>query len=260
MILLKALLLGIVEGVTEFLPISSTGHLILVSRYLEYPPEMRATFEVFIQIGAILAVLWHFRGPLRELLSEAGENRQARDLIGKVAIAFVPAAIVGATFGGAIQAYLFRPTVVGLSLLLGGVAIIVIERFVWPGEVRRIEDVTWSASITVGLAQVLSMVPGVSRAAATIMGGLGAGLSRPVATVFSFYLSIPTISAASLYSLYKVRDSLTLGDLPPLLVGTVAAFVSALIVIRGFLHYVQRHDFTLFGVYRIALGVLVLVL
>ncbi|HYD50671.1 MAG TPA: undecaprenyl-diphosphate phosphatase [Terriglobales bacterium] len=260
MILLKALLLGVVEGITEFLPISSTGHLILVSRYLDYPERMRATFEIFIQLGAILAVIWHFQGPMKELVREARTRPDARDLLAKVALAFIPAAVAGLLFGSAIQAFLFSPRVVGMSLLLGGIVIIVIERFVWLGAVRRIEDTSWRAALFIGLAQVLSLVPGVSRAAATIIGGLVSGLSRPVAAVFSFYLSVPTIMAASLYSLFKARHLLEWSDVPPLAVGFGAAFVSALIVIRAFLSYVQRHDSTAFGIYRIILGLAVLAL
>lgn len=260
MILLKALLLGIVEGVTEFLPISSTGHLILVSRLIDYPEELRATFEIFIQLGAILAVVWHFREHLLEILQNARRDREARDLVLKIGLAFLPSVVVGGLFGSAIQASLFSPRVVGVTLLVGGLVLIVIERVLWKRTVSVVEETPWSAAAAIGAAQLLSLVPGVSRAAATIVGGLAAGLSRPAATVFSFYLSIPTMFAASTYSLYKARHALDLSGFVPLVVGFVAAFVSALVVVRAFLGYVQKHDFTAFGVYRIILGFLVLFL
>lgn len=260
MLWLKAVLLGIVEGVTEFLPISSTGHLILVSEWIDYPEAQRATFEIFIQLGAILAIVWLYRGHLLGLLQRAPREARAAAFLGKVGIAFVPAAIVGLLFHDAIETHLFRPGVVAAALILGGLAILALERSSWRPHVHSVESVDWRHAIWIGVAQVLSLVPGVSRAAATILGGLLTGLDRPSATQFSFYLSLPTLSAASLYSLFKARQDLSLDQAVPLAIGFVVSFVTALIVVRGFLHFVQRHTFDAFGYYRIVLGVLVLLL
>jgi len=260
MIVLKALALGIVEGITEFLPISSTGHLIIASAIINYPEASRETFEIFIQLGAILAVVWHYWKPLLGLVERAPAEQQSRDLIGKVVLAFVPAAIVGFLFHHFIEEHLFSPTVVAATLMAGGVIIILIERRSLHFEVRDIGETRWLQALWVGLAQVLSLIPGVSRAGATIIGGMLAGLNRPASTQFSFYLSIPTMFAASLYSLFKARHLLTIHEAVPLGIGFVAAFVSALIVVRVFINFVQRHDFTGFGYYRILAGLTILLL
>lgn len=260
MVVLKALALGIVEGVTEFLPISSTGHLIVASSVIDYPATSRETFEIFIQMGAILAVVWHYWRPLLRLATASATDAHARRLIGKVLLAVVPAAVVGFLFHHSIEAYLFSTRVVGMSLIVGGFVIVVVERTPLRFDVQRIEHARWMQSSWIGLAQVLSLIPGVSRAGATIIGGMLAGLNRPAATQFSFYLSIPTMCAASLYSLYKARHVLSAHDVLPLSVGFVAAFVSALIVVRAFIGFVQRHDFTGFGYYRIVAGVTILLL
>jgi len=260
MVVLKALALGIVEGVTEFLPISSTGHLIVASSIIDYPATSRETFEIFIQLGAILAVVWHYWRPLRQLVIDSAVDESARVLIGKVLLAFVPAAVVGLLCHRSIETHLFSPRVVAASLIVGGLIIIVVERRPLRFDVMQIEQTRWMQSWWVGLAQVLSLIPGVSRAGATIIGGMLTGLNRPAATQFSFYLSIPTMCAASLYSLFKARHLLSLHDLIPLSVGFVAAFVSALIVVRAFINFVQRHDFSGFGYYRILAGLMVLFL
>lgn len=260
MLILKAIVLGIVEGVTEFLPVSSTGHLIVASTFLNYPEAARETFDIFIQLGAILAVVWHFRAHLYEIVSQARQRPVDRDLLVKIIIAFVPAAAVGFLFHRPIERYLFSPTVVGITLIAGGIAIILVERRIWQFRTHTMEAITWREAVWVGVAQVVSMIPGVSRAGATIIGGMFAGLDRPVATQFSFYLSIPTLTAASLYSLFKSRHLLNDGHAAPLAVGLVMSFVAALIVVRAFIGFVQRHDFTGFGYYRIAFGVAVLAL
>lgn len=260
MLILKALILGIVEGVTEFLPVSSTGHLILASAVVDYPEAGRATFEIFIQLGAILAVVWHFRAHLLELVTHATTDAPARDLIGKVLLAFVPAAAAGFLFHHAIEEHLFSPLVVATTLIVGGVIIIAVERRAWRFRTHAIEATTWTEAFWVGVAQILSLIPGVSRAGATIIGGMFTGLDRPVATQFSFYLSIPTLFAASLYSLFKARHELAFGDAEALAVGFIAAFVSALIVVRAFVGFVQHNRFTAFGYYRIAIGIVVLIL
>jgi undecaprenyl-diphosphatase len=259
MLLLKALVLGIVEGITEFLPISSTGHLIVASSVVNYPEASRETFEIFIQLGAILAVVWLYLKPLSSLLTRAFTEDTARMLIGKVLLAFLPAASVGFLFHHAIEEHLFRPTVVAATLMIGGVIIIGVERRVWHFDVHAIEATGWTHAFWVGVAQVLSLIPGVSRAGATIIGGMFAGMDRPASTQFSFYLSIPTMFAASFYSLFKARHLLAAHDTLPLGVGFVAAFISALIVVRAFITFVQRHTFTGFGYYRIAAGLVILI-
>lgn len=256
-LLVKALLLGLVEGVTEFLPISSTGHLIVAGVIVDYPARQRETFEIFIQLGAILAVFWHYRTELTALGRRIPRDRGARDLAGKVLLAFVPAAVAGLLLHQAIERHLFNPTTVAVALVAGGVLIIGIERRPRTPAVDTIETVRWRDAVYIGIAQVVSLFPGVSRAGATIIGGLLAGLSRPAATQFSFYLALPTMSAASVFSLLKGLDTLTAADAAPFAVGFVAAFVSARVVIRSFLAYVQSHDFRAFGYYRIAAGLLV---
>src|SRR5262245_41935999 len=180
MIVLKALVLGVVEGITEFLPISSTGHLIVASNVIDYPEASRQTFEIFIQLGAILAVVWHFWTPLTALLRQARTEENARGLIAKVLLAFVPAAAAGFLFHHAIEAHLFNPTTVAITLAVGGLVIIVVERRDWRFRVHAIEATGWTHALWIGMAQVLSLIPGMSRAAATIVGGMFTGLDRPV--------------------------------------------------------------------------------
>lgn len=257
---LKALILGIVEGATEFLPVSSTGHLIIASDWLHYPAAQRATFEIFIQLGAILAVYWHYRGDLLDLARRAAHERSARELIAKVLLAFVPAAVVGLLLHHWIEAHLFSVRAVAVALIAGGAVIWAIELRPRRPSVERMEAMGWRDAVWVGLAQVASLYPGVSRAAATIVGGMLAGMSRPAATQFSFYLALPTLTAASLFSLLKAASTITGDEATSLTLGFAAAFVTALFVIRGFLRYVQSHDFRPFAYYRIILGVLLLLL
>ena len=257
---LKALILGIVEGATEFLPVSSTGHLIIASDWLHYPDAQRATFEIFIQLGAILAVYWHYRRELLDLARRAGGEPPARALIAKVLLAFVPAAAVGFLLHHWIEEHLFSVHAVAAALIAGGVVIWLIELRPRQPSVSDIESTGWRQALWVGLAQITSLYPGVSRAGATIVGGLLAGMSRPAATQFSFYLALPTLTAASLFSLAKAARTITADEASSLAVGFATAFVSALLVIRAFLRYVQTHDFRPFAYYRIVLGLLLLVL
>ena len=213
-----------------------------------------------VAAGAILAVVWHYWGPLLALARQAPTSRPSQQLIAKVLLAFVPAAAVGFLFHHAIEEHLFSPTVVAITLMTGGVLIIVLERRTWHFRVRTIEGTGWRDAWWVGVAQVLSLIPGVSRAGSTIIGGMLAGMNRSAATQFSFYLSIPTMFAASLYSLFKARHLLVLHDALPLAVGFVAAFISALVVVRAFITFVQRHDFTGFGYYRIVAGLGILLI
>lgn len=256
-LLLKALILGIVEGITEFLPISSTGHLIIASAIVDYPEAQRATFEIFIQLGAILAVVWHYRVHLFDLAARAPRDADARNLLIKVGLAFIPAAAVGLLLHKKIEEYLFSPLNVAAALVVGGVIILAVERRMRTPIVHTIEETRWSDALAIGFAQIASLYPGVSRAGATIIGGMLAGLSRRAATEFSFYLALPTLIAASLYSLLKSWHELSSADVAPFAVGLIAAFVSALLVIRSFLSFVQSHDFRVFGYYRIVAGVVV---
>jgi undecaprenyl-diphosphatase len=258
---LKAILLGIVEGATEFLPVSSTGHLIIAADWLHYPDAARATFEIFIQLGAILAVYWHYRRELLDLVRRASRGESAaRALIGKVLLAFVPAAAVGFLFHHWIEAHLFSVRAVAAALIVGGAVIWLVELRPQRPSVQEMEAMGWRQALWVGLAQVASLYPGTSRAAATIIGGMLAGMSRPAATQFSFYLALPTLTAASLFSLAKALPTITADEASSLALGLAAAFVTALLVIRGFLRYVQSHDFRPFAYYRIALGILLLLL
>ncbi len=258
MLALKAIILGIVEGATEFLPVSSTGHLIVASEWLHYPAEQRATFEIFIQLGAILAVYWHYRRELLDLALRATKDAPALALGCKVLIAFLPAAAVGFVAHHWIEEHLFSVPAVAVALIVGGVIIWAVELRPRRAEVTDIEAVRWPDAAWVGLAQITSLFPGVSRAGATIIGGMLSGMSRPVATQFSFYLSLPTLTAASLFSLLKGLHSIDRGAAASLAIGFVSAFLTALLVIRAFLRYVQTHDFRPFAYYRIAFGVLLL--
>lgn len=256
----KAVALGIVEGVTEFLPISSTGHLILVSAAIDYPEAQRATFEIFIQLGAVLAIVWHYREHLSSMIRWGPRQGAGSTLLAKVTLAFLPAAFVGFLFHRAIEQHLFHPFTVAVSLVVGGLVLLWVDRRPMAERARCIENVCWTQALVIGLAQTLSLVPGVSRAAATIVGGLAVGLDRPVATQFSFYLSIPTLGAASIFSVYKARHQLMAADAAALALGFTAAFVSAVLVVRGFVWFIERHTFRVFAYYRMALGILVLVL
>jgi len=256
----KAIILGIVEGATEFLPVSSTGHLIIASEWLGYPPEQRATFEIFIQLGAIVAVYWHYRRELLDLAIRSTQQRSAAELAAKVLLAFVPAGLVGFLVHHWIEEHLFSIAAVAVSLIVGGVIIWIVELVPRRAEVTEIEATRWRDAITVGLAQVTSLLPGVSRSAATIIGGMLSGMSRPAATQFSFYLALPTLTAASLFSLAKALHTITSAEASSLAVGFVSAFITALLVIRAFLRFVQTHDFRPFAYYRIAFGILLLLL
>jgi undecaprenyl-diphosphatase len=247
-------LLGVVEGLTEFLPVSSTGHLILTGALLGFTGEFAKTFEVAIQLGAILAVVVYFRERLFGLVSGLPAEAGARSVTMAVAVAFLPAAIVGFVAHGAIKSYLFNTHTVAVSLIVGGVAILAIEARRTNGGVSRLEAVDLRAALWVGMAQCLSLIPGVSRAGATIMGGLLAGLDRKTASEFSFFLALPTMFAATLFDGYKNRALLVEGNLIWLLLGFVSAFITALLVIAGFMRFIQRHTFRPFAYYRIVVG------
>ena len=258
-LLFQAAILGIVEGLTEFLPVSSTGHLIIVADALNFTGERAKTFEIFIQLGSILGVVWHYRAKVADLAIHAHRPPERRFLI-NLFIAFLPAAFVGLATHKYIKAYLFNPVTVAGALVAGGIVILLIERWYRhrSARVHRFEDLTYVDALKVGVAQMFALFPGVSRAGATIMGGLLTGLSRTTATEFSFFLAMPTMFAATLYDLYKNFDLLTPADAAVFAVGFVVAFLTALVVVRTFLIYVARHTFRPFAWYRIGFGVLVL--
>lgn len=257
-LLLKALVLGIVEGFTEFLPVSSTGHLIIAGQLIGFNGESAKVFIITIQLGAILAVCWEYRRKLadtvRGLPSDPGAQRFALNL----AIAFVPAAVLGALFHGAIKEVLFAPVPVATALVVGGLIILWVERRRRPPRVAEVDDMRWTDALKVGCAQSLALIPGTSRSGATIIGGLLFGLSRKAATEFSFFLAIPTMFAAVTYDLYRSHDLLRPEDWSMFAVGFLASFVSAFIAVRGLLRYIARHDFSLFAWYRICFGAVVL--
>ena len=257
-LLLKAVLLGIVEGLTEFLPVSSTGHLIIAGELLDFTGPRAATFEVFIQLGAILGVMWLYRAKIRSVMRGLDEP-PARQFAGNLIVAFLPAAFAGLLFHDYIKRYLFNSDTVAWALIAGGFAMLAIERFAPAPRVNDVDSLSIGDAFKVGLAQVLSLVPGVSRAGATIMGGLATGLSRTAATEFSFFLAMPTMFAATLYDLYKSQGFLHISDAPLFAVGFVTSFVSALIVVKLFLSYIANHPFALFAWYRIAFGAALLV-
>ncbi len=259
-LLVKAAIMGIVEGLTEFLPISSTGHLILAGSLLGFDDAKAKVFDIAIQTGAIFAVILVYWPKIRETLVELPRQRKAQRFALNVLIAFLPAVVLGLLFANFIKAHLFIPVVVASTFIVGGLIILWAERRP-PGAVRveRVEDMTPLDALKVGLAQCLALVPGTSRSGATIIGGMLLGLSRQAATDFSFFLAMPTLIGAGIYSLYKERALLSLADLPLFLVGLVFAFFSAWLCVRWLLRYISSHDFVPFAWYRIAFGVVVLV-
>jgi len=257
-LLLKALILGIVEGLTEFLPISSTGHLILAGDLLNFNDDRGKLFEIVIQSGAILAVVWEYRVRIAGVLSGLGRDRQANRLVLNLGIAFMPLAVLGLLFKKAIEANLFKPVPVALAFIIGAFFILWAEKREHKIRVETVDDMTPLDALKLGLAQAAALIPGTSRSGATIIGGLLFGLSRKAATEFSFFLAIPTLFAATAYQLFKERALLNANDLGMWVVGFIAAFVSAFLCVRWLLRYVSSHDFTPFAWYRIVFGVVVL--
>lgn len=257
--LLNALILGIVEGLTEFLPISSTGHLILVGDLLHFNNEKGKLFEVVIQSGAILAVCWEYRAKIVAVLGGLASDRTARRFLLNLLVAFLPSAVVGLLVGKAVKAHMFNAVSVATAFIVGAFIILWAERRKHVIRFESVDELGLLDALKLGLAQTLALLfPGISRSGATIIGGLFFGLSRKAATEFSFFLAIPTLFAATGYDLYKHRDLVSFADLDMFGVGFVAAFVSAFIAVRGLLRYITHHDFTIFAWYRIAFGVAVL--
>ena len=259
LILLKALILGVVEGVTEFLPVSSTGHLILAGDLLNFNDERGKLFEIVIQSGAILAVIWEYRARIAGVLRGFGHDRLANRLVLNLAIAFTPLAVLGLLFKKAIEVHLFKPLPVALAFIVGAFVILWAERRKHTIRVQTVDEMTPLDALKLGLAQTLALIPGTSRSGATIIGGLFFGLSRKAATEFSFFLAIPTLIAATFYSLYKERALLSADDIGMWVVGFIAAFVSAFLCVRWLLRFISSHDFTPFAWYRIVFGIVVLV-
>jgi undecaprenyl-diphosphatase len=250
----KAGVLGLVEGVTEFIPVSSTGHLIVAGEWLDFVDERAKTFEIFIQLGAILAIVWLYRERFRSLAQSARVNVRSRQLLTNLFIAFLPAAVVGFFTHDWIKARLFDPTVVATALILGGVIILLIERWAPKPKIAEVSEVPWRKALGIGVAQVLSLVPGTSRSGATIMGGYVLGLSRVAATEFSFFLAVPVMLVATVFDLLESSEYLTPADFPVFAVGFLVSFISAVIVVRAFLAYVSGHSFAAFAWYRILFG------
>ncbi|MFO1413675.1 MAG: undecaprenyl-diphosphate phosphatase [Burkholderiales bacterium] len=261
--LIVALVLGIVEGLTEFLPISSTGHLILAGSLLGYTGDQAKVFEIVIQAGAILAVCWEFRAKLFAVLAGLPSDRRAQKFAFNLIVAFMPAAVLGLAFSKYIKAALFAPVPVAMAFIVGALVILWAERRqrARPDTVRidSVDDLAWTDALKIGFAQALALIPGTSRSGATIIGGMLFGLSRRAATEFSFFLAIPTLFAACIYEAVKNRHLLHAADLPAFGMGFAAAFVSAFLCVRWLLRYVSRHDFTPFAWYRIAFGAVILV-
>jgi len=256
-----SVILGIVEGLTEFLPVSSTGHLIIVSDFLGTNDEKGKIFDIVIQLGAILAVCWEFRARILNAFGGLAKDPVQQRFAANLFVAFLPAAIVGLALQKAIKGYLFNPTSVACALIVGALVIFAVERWYarkGPARVLSVYDMTWRDALVVGIAQCFSLIPGTSRSGATIMGGMLGGLSRNVATEFSFFLAIPVMFAATGYEMVKNRALFSAGDLANIAVGFAVSFVFALLAVKALIRYVARHDFKAFAWYRIVLGAAVL--
>ncbi len=257
-LLLKAFILGILEGLTEFLPVSSTGHLIIAGSLLGYTNEQSKVFKIVIQLAAILAICWDYRERLVHVVAGLKSDVAARRFSGHIMLAFLPAAVLGVLFHSSIKFYLFNPITVAGALIVGGLVILYLEKRAYHPSIHEVDAMSWQVSLKVGFAQAMAMFPGVSRSGATIMGGLIFGLSRKAAAEFSFFLAIPTMLAATVYDVYKNWDLLRLDDLPVFAVGFVASFFAAMLAVRAFIHYVSSHSFVPFAWYRIVFGSLIL--
>ena len=257
-LLLHALILGVVEGLTEFLPISSTGHLILAGDLLHFNDERGKLFEIVIQSGAILAVCWEYRQKLLGVMMGFPRQPASRRFVLNLFVAFLPLAILGLAFGKSVKAHLFQPLPVALAFIAGAFVILWAERRTHEVRIHSVDDMSALDALKLGCAQAFALIPGTSRSGATIIGGLLFGLSRKAATEFSFFLAIPTLIVATLYQLYKERALLNADDLGMWAVGFVSAFISAFLCVRWLLRYISRHDFTIFAWYRIAFGLVVI--
>ncbi len=259
-LLIKALLLGIVEGLTEFLPISSTGHLIVAGDLINFHDSSQV-FEVAIQLGAVLAVVFEYRQRFSRVMKGIGRDREVNRFVFNLGVAFMPAAVVGLIFSKQIKHYLFNPITVAIALVVGGLIIFLIEKYQKnrPPKVTDVDKMSWKDALTVGLAQILALIPGTSRSGSTIMGGMAFGLSRTVATEFSFFLSVPIMFAATFYDIYKNHEAFTSQSLGVISVGFIAAFISGLLAVRALLKFVSTNTFIPFAWYRIIFGIFILI-
>nr|WP_187363385.1 undecaprenyl-diphosphate phosphatase [Massilia frigida] len=259
---LKAIIMGLVEGFTEFLPISSTGHLILAGSLLDFTDEKAKVFEIVIQAGAIMAVCWEYRARIASVMSGLTSDPKAQKFMLNLIVAFLPLALLGLALGKMIKSALFKPVPVALAFIIGGIIILWVERRnkLNPPVVRveTVDDMTVLDAFKVGCAQAMALIPGTSRSGATIIGAMMFGLPRKAATEFSFFLAIPTLLLATAYSLVKERALLSSSDLPLFGIGSIAAFISAFLCVRWLLRYISSHDFTVFAWYRIVFGIVVL--
>ena len=262
-LLIKVIIMGIVEGLTEFLPISSTGHLILAGSLLNFTGEKVKLFEIVIQAGAMLAVCWEYRHRIINVIRNFSTDVAARRFVANLLVAFLPAVVLGLLFGKMIKAHLFAPVPVALAFIVGAFIILIVERRNRLNEdslrIHSVDEMTMLDAFKVGCAQCFALIPGTSRSGASIIGGMVFGLSRQAATEFSFFLAIPTLFGATIYSLYKERALLSVADLPMFGVGALAAFISAFFCVRWLLRYISTHDFMIFVWYRIVFGVLILI-
>lgn len=254
----QALILGIVEGITEFLPISSTGHQIIVADLIGFGGERAMAFNIIIQLGAILAVVWEYRRKILDIVIGLPKEQQAQRFTANLLIAFLPAVALGVLFADLIHHYLFNPITVALALVVGGVIMLWAERRTHRVHAESVDDMTWKDALKIGFAQCLAMIPGTSRSGATIIGGLLFGLSRKAATEFSFFLAMPTMVGAAVYSGYKYRDLFQASDLPVFAIGFVTSFIFAMIAVRALLSFIGKHSYAAFAWYRIGFGLLIL--
>ncbi|MGR8930666.1 MAG: undecaprenyl-diphosphate phosphatase [Gammaproteobacteria bacterium] len=258
-LLIHSLILGVVEGLTEFLPISSTGHLILAGDLLGFNDDKAKVFSIVIQVGAIFAICWEYRAKIGSVILGLTRDKQAQKFVLNLAIAFIPLASLGLLFGKLIKAMLFKPIPVALAFIAGAFVIIWAEKREHKIRIHSVDDLSMLDALKLGVAQAFALIPGTSRSGSTIIGGLLFGLSRKAATEFSFFLAIPTLIIASLYDLYKHRDLLHAeSDMASFSVGLIAAFISALFAVKGLLRYISHHNFIIFAWYRILFGVVVI--
>lgn len=255
---MQAVILGIVEGLTEFLPISSTGHQIVVADLIDFGGERAMAFNIIIQLGAILAVVWEFRRKILDVVVGLPKQRQAQRFTANLLIAFFPAVILGVAFADLIHHYLFNPITVAVALVVGGVIMLWAERREHVIRVQEVDDMRWTDALKIGCAQCLAMIPGTSRSGSTIIGGLLFGLSRKAATEFSFFLAMPTMVGAAVYSGYKYRHLFQPDDFMVFAIGFVVSFIFAMIAVRGLLKFIASHSYAAFAWYRIGFGLLIL--
>jgi len=259
LLLFKALVLGVVEGLTEFLPVSSTGHLILAGSVLGFTGDKAKVFEIVIQTGAMFAVIWEYRARFSAALTGLARDGRSRKFFANLAIAFMPAALIGLVFVQQIKAVLFQPVPVAAAFIIGGLIILWVERQPRPSRIDDVDNMTALDALKVGIAQAFALIPGTSRAGATIIGGMLFGLSRQAATEFSFFLAVPTLIAAGAYDFWRHRALFSAADIPLFIIGALTAFIAAFFCVRWLLRYIATHNFKMFAWYRIVFGGVVLI-